>query len=60
MIKDTAQQLKLRLNQLAQRADRLYCAVPGRFLAAEEQAMAQDAARDNGVDVSFCGGWSDA
>lgn len=52
-----AEALALRLRQGAARADKLGVACPGRFVAAEERAQAQSAARESGVDVSFDGGW---
>ncbi|MBE5810974.1 MAG: hypothetical protein E7318_08590 [Clostridiales bacterium] len=53
-------QLALRLQQNAQRADRLDIPVPGRFVTGEERAMAVHAAREARVAVSFDGGWPDA
>lgn len=50
--------LALRLRQGAARADQLGIACPGRFLALEERPLAQAAAREAGVAVSFDGGWS--
>ena len=60
MMKDLSSQLALRLQQNAQRADRLDIPVPGRFVTGEERAMAVHAARDARVAVSFDGGWPDA
>ena len=55
-----AGQLALRLQQNAQRADRLDIPVPGRFVAGEERALAIHAAREARVAASFDGGWPDA
>ena len=52
-----AEALALRLRQGASRAEKLGMACPGRFVAAEERAQAQAAARGAGVAVSFDGGW---
>ena len=60
MVKDTSSQLALRLQQNAQRADRLDIPVPGRFVTGEERALAVHAAREARVAVSFDGGWPDA
>lgn len=60
MMKDLSSQLALRLQQNAQRADRLDIPVPGRFVTGEERAMAVHAAREARVAVSFDGGWPDA
>ena len=60
MMKDLSSQLALRLQQNAQRADRLDIPVPGRFVTGEERAMAVHTARDARVAVSFDGGWPDA
>ena len=60
MMKDLSSQLALRLQQNAQRADRLDIPVPGRFVTGEERAMAVRAAREARVAVSFDGGWPDA
>ena len=60
MMKDMSNQLALRLQQNAQRADRLDIPVPGRFVTGEERAMAVHAAREARVTVSFDGGWPDA
>ena len=60
MMKDISSQLALRLQQNAQRADRLDIPVPGRFVTGEERAIAVHAARDARVAVSFDGGWPDA
>ena len=60
MMKDISSQLALRLQQNAQRADRLDVPVPGRFVTGEERAMAVHAAREARVAVSFDGGWPDA
>lgn len=56
----SAGQLALRLQQNAQRADRLDIPVPGRFVAGEERALALHAAREARVAASFDGGWPDA
>ena len=53
-------QLALRLQQNAQRADRLDIPVPGRFVTGEERALAVHAAREARVAVSFFGGWEGA
>lgn len=60
MMKDLSSQLALRLQQNAQRADRMDIPVPGRFVTGEERAMAVHAAREARVAVSFDGGWPDA
>ena len=60
MMKDMSNQLALRLQQNAQRADRLDIPVPGRFVTGEERAMAVHAAREARVAVSFDGGWEGA
>lgn len=60
MRRDDAEQLALRLRQQAERADRLDMAVPGRFVAGEERALAVHAAREARVAVAFDGGWPDA
>ena len=60
MMKDVSSQLALRLQQNAQRADRLDIPVPGRFVTGEERALAVHAAREARVAVSFDGGWPDA
>jgi len=60
MMKEISSQLALRLQQNAQRADRLDIPVPGRFVTGEERAMAVHAAREARVAVSFDGGWPDA
>ena len=60
MMKDLSSQLALRLQQNAQRADRLDIPVPGRFVTGEERAMAVHAAREARVAVSFDGGGPDA
>ena len=60
MMKDTSSQLALRLQQNAQRADRLDIPVPGRFVTGEERALAVHAAKEARVAVSFDGGWPDA
>ena len=54
------EQTALRLRQQAERADRLDCAVPGRFVTGEERAQAVHAAREAGVLAAFDGGWCDA
>lgn len=54
------EQLQLRLHQGAERADRLDRPVTGRFLAAEERALALREARACGVSASFDGGWDGA
>lgn len=54
------EQLALRLRQNAERADRLDCAVPGRFVTGEERSLAVHAARETQVSASFDGGWPDA
>lgn len=53
-------QQRLRLQQLAVRADRLDTAVAGRFVAGEERAFAVHAAREMQLQASFSGGWQDA
>lgn len=58
--RDASAQLALRLKQLAERADRLDAAVPGRFVTGQERALAVHAAREARVAVSFEGGWPDA
>ena len=60
MMKEVSSQLALRLQQNAQRADRLDIPVPGRFVTGEERALAVHAAREARVAVSFDGGWPDA
>ena len=60
MMKDVSSQLALRLQQNAQRTDRLDIPVPGRFVTGEERALAVHAAREARVAVSFDGGWPDA
>ena len=50
-------QVALRLRQAAERADRLDCAVPGRFVTGAERALAVHAARQAGVAASFDGGF---
>ncbi len=59
-MKGMADQLALRLHQGAEKADRSDLPVPGRFAAGEERALAVRMARENGVAVSFDGGWPDA
>ena len=54
------EQLRLRLRQAAERADRLDRAVPDRFVTGEERAWAAHEARQAGVLVAFDGGWEDA
>lgn len=53
-------QLVLRLQQQAQRADRMDLPVPGRFVTGEERAAAIHAAREAQVAASFDGGWPEA
>ena len=57
---DEGQQLQLRLHQEASRAEKLDRPVTGRFLAAEERALALREAKAAGVTASFDGGWPDA
>lgn len=59
-MKNVSAQLALRLQQNAQRADRLDIPVPGRFVTGEERAQAVHAAREARVNVSFDGGWPGA
>lgn len=54
------EQLQLRLHQWAERADRMDRPCTGRFLTAEERAMAIREARACRVSVSFDGGWDEA
>lgn len=57
---DEREQLLLRLRQGAERADKLGCACPGRFIAAEERGLAMHEAWQHGISVSFDGGWPEA
>ena len=59
-MKEASSQLALRLQQNAQRADRLDIPVPGRFVTGEERSLAVHAAREARVAASFDGGWPDA
>ncbi|MBR4080211.1 MAG: hypothetical protein IKK21_00290 [Clostridia bacterium] len=59
-MKPEGEQLQLRLHQWAERAARLDRPVTGRFLAAEERALALREARAAGVSASFDGGWDEA
>ena len=60
VVKNEAEQLRLRLRQGAERADRLGRAVADRFVTGEERAWAVHEARQAGVEVAFDGGWADA
>lgn len=60
MVRNEEEQLRLRLRQAAERADRLDCAVPDRFVTGEERAWAVHEARQAGVEAAFDGGWADA
>ena len=60
MRQDGREQLALRLQQAAERADRLSMPVAARFLAGAERSLAIHAARQAGVAVDFSGGWPDA
>ena len=53
-------QTALRLRQGAQRAERLDCAVAGRFVTGMERQEAQREAHACGVSASFDGGWDEA
>lgn len=57
---DDEERLTLLLRQGARKAEKLYAAVPGRFVAGEERMIALREAREAGVRVSFQGGWSEA
>lgn len=54
------QQLALQLHQAAEKAYRLSRPVQGRFLTGEERSLAEAAARESGVTVTFDGGWPEA
>lgn len=54
------EQLRLRLHQEAQRADRLNRAAPGRFVSGEGFDLARHEANTLGIAVFFDGGYADA
>lgn len=53
-------QLARRLQQAAERAQRMDGPSPARFVAGQERLLAQQAAREAGVSVAFDGGWEGA
>ena len=59
-MRNEEEQLRLRLRQAAERANRQDRPVPERFVTGEERAWAVHEARQAGVEVAFDGGWPDA
>ena len=60
MVRNEEEQLRLRLRQAAERANRLDRPVPDRFVTGVERDWAIHEARQAGVAASFDGGWADA
>lgn len=59
-MRDSQEQLALRLRQAAEKAEKTGRPVPSRFLSGAERSLALHAAKAAGVKVAFDGGWPDA
>ena len=59
MVRNEEEQLRLRLRQAAERADRLDRPVPDRFVTGAERDWAIHEARQANVEAAFDGGWAD-